>query len=83
MKWYGHLLRLNEKAPARLVLKEAERRVKKPKGGQKLTWMKLIGKDLDEDKIPRCEAEILAQDGTVWKNLISHRMSAHADVSCS
>ena len=32
MKWYGHLLRLNEKTPARLALKEAERKVKKPKG---------------------------------------------------
>ena len=57
MKWYGHLLSFNEKTPARLALKEAERRVKKPKGGQKLTWIKLIGKDLEEYEIPRCEAE--------------------------
>ena len=48
MKWYSHLLRLNEKTPARLVLKEAERKVKKPKGCQKLTWMTVIGKDLEE-----------------------------------
>ena len=67
MKWYGHLLRLNEKAPTRLALKKAERKVKKPKGDQKLTWMKLIGKDLDEYKTPRCEAEMLAQDRTAWK----------------
>ena len=32
MKLYGHLLRLNEKTPARLALKEAERKVKKPIG---------------------------------------------------
>ena len=37
MEWYGHLLRLNEKTPARLALKEAERKEKKPKGGQKMT----------------------------------------------
>ena len=43
MKWYGHLLRLDEKTPAKLALKETERKVKKPKEGQKLTWMKLIG----------------------------------------
>ena len=40
MKWYGHLLRLNKKTPARLALKEAEREVKKPKG-QKLTMDKI------------------------------------------
>ena len=33
MKWYGHPLRLNEKTPARLALKEMEGKVKKPKGG--------------------------------------------------
>ena len=83
MKWYGHLLRLNEKTPARLALKEAERKVKKPKGGQKLTWMKLIGKDLEEYKIPRCEAESLAQNRTAWRNLLSHQMLAHADINHS
>ena len=31
MKWYGHLQRLNEKAPARLAMKEAEVKVKEPK----------------------------------------------------
>ena len=62
MKWYGHHQRLNEKTPARLALKEAERKAKKPKGGQKLTYIKLIDKDLEEYNIPRCEAETLAQD---------------------
>ena len=71
------------KIPARLALKEAERKVKKPKGGQKLMWMKLIGKDLEEYKIPRCEAENLAQDRTAWRNLISHRISAPVDVNQS
>ena len=80
MNWYGHLLRLNEKTPARLALKEAERNIEKSKRGQKLTWMKLIGQDLEEYKIPRCEAEILAQDRTAWRNLIFYIMSAHADV---
>ena len=83
MKWYSHFIKLIEKAPARLVLKEAERKVKKLNGGKKLTWMKLIGKDLDEYQIPRCEAETLAQDRTAWRNLISHRMSAHTDINCS
>ena len=42
MKWFDHLLRLNEKTPARLALKEVEIKVKKPKGFQKLMWIKLI-----------------------------------------
>ena len=83
MRWYGCLLRLNEKTPARLALKEAERKVKKPKGGQKLTWMKLIEKDLEEYKIPKCEAETLAQDRTALRKLISCGMSAHADLNHS
>ena len=76
MKWYGYLLKINGKTPARLALKEAERKVKKPKGGQKLTRMELIGKDLEEYKIPRCDVETLAQDRTSWRNLISHETSA-------
>ena len=67
MKWYGHFLRLNEKTPVRLALKQGESKVKKPKGGQKLVWMKLIDKDLEEYKIPRCEVETLAQDRTTQK----------------
>ena len=48
-----------------------------------LTWMKLIGKDLEEYKILRCEAETLVQDRTAWRNLISHIMSEHADINHS
>ena len=57
--------------------------LKKPRGGQKLTWMKLVEKDLEEHKIPKCEAETLAQDRTAWRNLIFCGMSAHADVNHS
>ena len=83
MKCYGNLLRLNEKTPSRLALKEAERKVKKPKGGQKLRWMKLIGKDLEEYRIPRFEAETLAQDITSHRNLMSCGMSAYAEANHS
>ena len=79
MKWHGHLLRLNKKTPARLALKEAERKLKKLEGGQKLTWMKIIGKDIEEYKIPKCEAVTLAHDRTAWKNLICYGMSTLAD----
>ena len=83
MRWYGHHLRLNEKTPMRLTLEEAERKVKKLKGGQKMTWMKFIEKDIEEYKISKCEAETLELDRTVWRNLISCGMSTHADANSS
>ena len=46
-------------------------------------WMKLIGKDLEEYKIPRCEIETLAEDRNAWRNLISHGMSAHVAINHS
>ena len=45
---YGHLLRLPEDTPARKSLKEAKSPCKKPRGGQKLTWIKQIEKDLEK-----------------------------------
>ena len=53
-----------EKTPTSLALKETERKAKKPKGGQKLALIKLIVMDLEEYRIPRCEAETIAQDRT-------------------
>ena len=48
LTWYGHLLRLPEDTPARKSLKEAKNPCKEPSGGQKLTWIKQIGKDLEK-----------------------------------
>ena len=39
---YGHLLQLPEDTSARKALKEAKNPCKKPKGGQKLRWLKQI-----------------------------------------
>ena len=47
LSWYGHLLRLPDNTPAKSVLREAQRHVKKPRDGQKLTWIKMIEKDLE------------------------------------
>ena len=46
LSWYGHLLRLPEKAPARQALRETLRRSKRPPGKPKTTWMSMISKDL-------------------------------------
>ena len=48
-RWYGHLIRLSEIA-AKKALDEVKRKVKKPKGQQKITWMKLIEKDFKRSK---------------------------------
>ena len=46
LKFYGHLLRLPSDTPARKALAEARRVVKKPRGGQRTTWLCTIEKDL-------------------------------------
>ena len=48
---YGHLLRLLEKAPAKPASKEAKKINKKPRGGQKIRWMKPIEKDLENTTV--------------------------------
>ncbi len=48
LKWYGHLLRLPDNISAKRALKEARREVKKPKGGLKLTWLKLVDRDIEK-----------------------------------
>ena len=50
LSWYGHLIRLSEETPAKKALDEVKRKVKTPKGGQKITWIKLIEKDLKDLK---------------------------------
>ena len=43
------------------ALKEAQRHVKKPRGGQKLTWIKMIEKDLETERVM-----VAKQDGTIF-----------------
>ena len=46
MNFLGHLCHLHEDTPARKALKESLNPVKKMKGGQKMTWLKCITKNL-------------------------------------
>ena len=50
LSWYEHLIRLSEETPAKKAFDEVKRKVKKPKGGQTITWIKLIEKDLKDLK---------------------------------
>ena len=40
LQWFGHLIRLPEDAPAKQALYAAQKQTKKPRGGQKTTWLK-------------------------------------------
>ena len=44
MRWYGHVIRLPEEAPAKLALQEAGRKVKKLRGGKTTTWFAVLQK---------------------------------------
>jgi len=48
MKWLGHLLRLNENAPASIALKETNKTSGKKKRGNHQTWKKLVIKEVKE-----------------------------------
>ena len=74
LRWYGHLLRLDKNVPARQALSEAEKKVRKPTGGQKLTWLKQIEKDLLDLGIEKSRVGELAQDRLRWRQVISRRM---------
>ncbi len=49
--WYGSSLRLSDNTPAKRAFKEARQEVKKPKGGQKLTWLNLVDRDLEKVEV--------------------------------
>ncbi len=85
LRFFGHLHRMDESVPARVALEEANRKVRKPRGGQKMTWTKMIEKDL---KIPKDnkmkqiryqEVLDLTQDRATWRQECHRLMLAHAN----
>ena len=44
LRWFGHLVRLPEGAPAKMVLKEAERDTPMPRGRRKTLWLEAMKK---------------------------------------
>ena len=80
--WYGHLLRLHEDTPARKALKECERKGKKPKGGQKLTWIQLVKKNPKELNLTEKPTKVISQNRNAWRNTIHCKMSKPLDGMC-
>ena len=79
----GHLLRLPDNTPAKTALREAQRYVKKPRGGQKLTWIKMIEKDLETARVMVAKEdgtifvptdEYLAHNKPLWQSVLSRAM---------
>ena len=85
LRWYGHLLRLPEETPARKALAEAKRRVKKPRGGQKPTWLRIIKNDMmmaipTEGKSAKEEQIlVLAQNRKEWRDMVHCAMLEPSD----
>ena len=90
LQWYGHLLRLPENTPAKEALKEARSFACKPKGGQKLTWLKIIDRDLKDIQIKVVVAnsgggvaysyntkdhKVMAQNRYTWQVVVNRAMS--------
>ena len=61
LSWYGHVLRPPDNTPAKTALREVRKYAKKPRGGQKLTWIKMIEKDLE-----RARLMVAKEDGTIF-----------------
>ena len=83
LSWYGHLLRSPDNTPANTVIREAQRYVKKPRGGQKLAWIKMIEKDLETARVMVAKEdgmifvatdEYLAHNRPLWQSVVSRAM---------
>ena len=82
IRWFGHMSRLPEDTPVRTAFKEATRIVKKPRGGQKQTWPKLMEKDLKVVNMPLDFATINAQNRPQWRSVTHRIMSECSDDRC-
>jgi len=78
LTWYGHLLRLPERTAAKAALREIRKYHPKPRGGQKLTWIKQVDKEMKENKIKLLingkiieDHQTLAQNRHIWRAVVT------------
>ena len=72
LNWLGHLLRLPPNTPARQALTEYERKVKRPVGRPKPTWVAQILRDC---KLNIEELERIAKDRYSWRQFVARVMA--------
>ncbi len=70
IRWYGHALRLPEDTPCKIALAEFNRTTKRPRGGQKQTWIKQVHKDLERINIDTSNIVEIAQDRKNWRRIV-------------
>ena len=66
LKWFGHLVRLPENAPAKQALAEARKPYKKISGGQTTTWLSTLKKYYSELNYNLKEAFEIAYDRDIY-----------------
>ena len=71
IRWYGHALRLPEDTPCKIALNEFNRKTKRPRGGQRQTWIKQIHKTLEEMNIDTTNIEEIAKDKKRWRSIVN------------
>ena len=83
LTWLGHIMRLHPEAPARKALQEYLRKVKRPQGRPKTTWMQTVRQDLarigitlDLSKEAQTLSRLseLTQDRENWRGIVKRVM---------
>ena len=73
MRWLGHLLRLPPEAPVRVALDEMVRKVKRPRGAPRTTWLKTVQVDLAGMNTNLESACEIAYDRVKWRSMVHDR----------
>jgi hypothetical protein len=67
-RWFGHLMRMDERTPARQAMEIALKPAKRPKGKPKTTWITMMTKELQETfGATWQQASEMAQDRDDWR----------------
>ena len=83
LAWLGHLMRLNSETPSRKALEKHLRKVKRPRGRQKTTWIQTIRqdlkridikKDLSKEKQTLSKLMELTQDRNEWREKVQNAL---------
>ena len=68
LSFFGHICRLSDQTPAKIALKEATRKVKRPQGKPRTTYIQVIRNQLKTKNINSIEDAIkIAQNRQIWR----------------
>ena len=77
LSWAGHLMRLNERTPARIALNKFAEPQKNKVGRPKTTWLATIKRDLKEQEMPKDNQKFIIKLGEMtsdrleWNGLVN------------